>query len=105
VFLLRLWLGVWGVEWGAAEAAAAGWGGDRVVILDGPKEATAVVIDTRWDSVADAAEFAAAAETAVGSLDGSTAVLAPVGGTRVTVFATTSATALSRAAGALSLAE
>lgn len=104
-FQLRVWLRESGVERRAAEEAAAGWGGDRVVILDGPKGATAVVIDTRWDSAADASEFAAAARTALGGLGGSTAVLAPVGGTRVTVFACSSATALSRAAGALGLAE
>jgi hypothetical protein len=44
--------------------AAAGWGGDRVAVLEGPKGESAVVLDTAWDTDADAADF----ETALGSL-------------------------------------
>lgn len=50
--------------------AAAGWGGDRLVSLDGPNGAWAVVWDTRWDSAADAAEFEAAADDAMADLSG-----------------------------------
>jgi hypothetical protein len=42
----------------ATEAAAAGWGGDRVVLLDGPDGASAIAILSEWDSPEDAAEFA-----------------------------------------------
>jgi beta-lactam-binding protein with PASTA domain len=49
-------------------AAAAGWGGDRLVSLDGPNGSWAVVWQTDWDSQADADEFAAAADAAMGDL-------------------------------------
>jgi hypothetical protein len=42
----------------AAESAAAGWGGDRVILLDGPDDASAIALLTEWDSVVDAGEFA-----------------------------------------------
>ena len=38
--------------------AAEGWGGDRIVDLDGPDGAWALVWQTAWDTAADAAEFA-----------------------------------------------
>lgn len=40
--------------------AAAGWGGDRLVSLDGPNGAWAIVWQTAWDSESDAAEFSTA---------------------------------------------
>jgi hypothetical protein len=48
----------------ASETAAAGWGGDRVALIEGPNGETAVVLDTAWDTEADATQF----ETAAGSL-------------------------------------
>ena len=51
-----------------AAAAAAGWGGDRVVVLEGPNDATAIVLTTDWDSVDDAGEFAGQAEMAIDQL-------------------------------------
>jgi hypothetical protein len=42
--------------------AAAGWGGDRVALIEGPSGETAVVLDSAWDTEADADEFAAALE-------------------------------------------
>ncbi len=44
-----------------AGAAAAGWGGDRVTMYEGPDGAWLIVWSTAWDTPADAAEFAAAA--------------------------------------------
>src|SRR3990172_3642218 len=44
-----------------AAAAAAGWGGDRVTMYEGPDGAWLIVWSTAWDTPADAAEFAAAA--------------------------------------------
>jgi hypothetical protein len=41
-------------------AAATGWGGDRLVSLDGPDGTWAIVWQTTWDSAADADEFAKA---------------------------------------------
>lgn len=52
---------------GAAEAAA-GWGGDRVVVLGGPNDETAIVLATEWDSADDAGEFAEQAEMAIDEL-------------------------------------
>lgn len=50
--------------------AAAGWGGDRLVSLDGPDGAWAVVWQTDWDSKADQKEFATAARDAMKDLAG-----------------------------------
>jgi hypothetical protein len=44
--------------------AAAGWGGDRVALVEGPGGKVGVVLDTAWDTEADAAEF----EQALGPL-------------------------------------
>jgi hypothetical protein len=48
--------------------AAAGWGGDRVALVEGPAGQTGVVLDTAWDTPADADEFATAAEGLVAAL-------------------------------------
>lgn len=50
--------------------AATGWGGDRLVSLDGPDDAWAVVWQTDWDSQVDAREFGDAARDAVKDLPG-----------------------------------
>jgi len=44
-----------------AAAAAAGWGGDRVTMYEGPDGAWLIVWSTTWDTREDATEFAAAA--------------------------------------------
>jgi hypothetical protein len=51
-------------------AAAAGWGGDRLVSLDGPDGAWAVVWQTDWDSQKDRNEFRKAARAAMKDLPG-----------------------------------
>ena len=50
--------------------AAAGWGGDRLVSLDGPDGAWAVVWQTDWDSEQDQNEFRKAARAAMEDLPG-----------------------------------
>lgn len=50
--------------------AAAGWGGDRLVSLDGPDGAWAVVWQTDWDSPKDRNEFRKAARAAMKDLPG-----------------------------------
>jgi hypothetical protein len=50
--------------------AARGWGGDRLVSLDGPDGAWAVVWQTEWDSKSDQKEFAEAAREAMKDLPG-----------------------------------
>ena len=54
--------------------AAAGWGGDRMMSLDGPDGTWAVVWQTDWDSQADAREFKEAARDAMRDLPGAQAV-------------------------------
>jgi hypothetical protein len=48
-----------------ANDAAAGWGGDRVVVLEGPNGAWAIALVTEWDTEAEATEFADAAGQAL----------------------------------------
>jgi hypothetical protein len=52
------------------QEAAAGWGGDRLVSLDGPDGSWAVVWQTDWDTKKDAQEFRKAARSAMKDLDG-----------------------------------
>jgi hypothetical protein len=69
--------GVWLRDAGAANVddAAAGWGGDRVIVLDGPGDAWAVLLASEWDTAADAAEFEASAGPAVEALANPSALL------------------------------
>ncbi len=61
--------------------AAAGWGGDRLVSLDGPDGAWAVVWQTDWDSMNDQKEFRQAAREAMKDLPGAhSAVSADIAG-------------------------
>jgi hypothetical protein len=106
-FQLRLWLAnaAGGVATDQANAtkAAAGWGGDRVAVLDGPGGSTAVVIRSEWDSVSDAAEFATQAKLVVASLAGAGEVVAP-GGTTVRVILASSDDVVTRLSIVLGLA-
>ena len=68
-FQTGVWLRESGVAAAAANAAAAGWGGDRLAVLNGPDGAWAVVMESTWDSDADAAEFFEGAQVAVNGLD------------------------------------
>jgi len=79
---LRVWLQENGASATAADAAA-GWGGDRLVLFTGPNGATAVVLETEWDTAADALEFATAAGTAAAHLGG--VVVHHTGTTRVSI--------------------
>ena len=63
--LLRVWLTGNGIPVTDARAAAAGWGGDRLVLLRGPSGAMTVGLLTQWDTEADAREFSDAATTAI----------------------------------------
>jgi hypothetical protein len=57
-----------GLPTSQADAAAAGWGGDRLAVLNGPDDTWAVVLETAWDTADDATAFRDAAETAVAGL-------------------------------------
>jgi hypothetical protein len=56
---------------GGAEAtldAAAGWGGDRIALVEGPDGEVGVVLDTAWDTSADADEFMTALDSTAARL-------------------------------------
>jgi hypothetical protein len=57
-----------GVAGEEAQAAAAGWGGDRVVVATGPNDAFAVAWRVVWDTPEDADEFTDAYNSVVPSL-------------------------------------
>lgn len=101
---LGIWLREGGVAPVAALAAAAGWGGDRLAVMNGPSGAWAVAMDTTWDTAADAREFETAATTALAKAGGVAKVLPGAGGkTRWVVVALDAAT-LGRVANVLGLA-
>ena len=81
----ELQLGIWlrgaGVAPATATAAAAGWGGDRLAVVEGPSGAWGVVIETTWDTTADAVEFADASTLAVNGLANPARISAPTGRT------------------------
>lgn len=58
-----------GVASNEARAAADGWGGDRVVVAEGPDGEFAVAWTLTWDAASDATEFVDAYESVVGALD------------------------------------
>ncbi|MEO5940275.1 MAG: hypothetical protein ABIQ76_05245, partial [Candidatus Limnocylindrales bacterium] len=89
---------------GAANAAAAGWGGDRIAVLNGPNGAWAVVLLTAWDTASDAAAFEAAATPLVDQLAAPAALLPGAGGTERWVVIGSDDGSLNAAAGALGLA-
>ncbi len=64
---LRTWLAQ-ANEKAAADAAATGWGGDRVGLYRGPDGAWAIVLRTSWDDAAAAQRFTAAAGPVVAAL-------------------------------------
>ena len=91
----------------ATNDAAAGWGGDRVALLEGPGVEKAVVMDTAWDTADDAAEFEAALGPTVDKLKGlgrSPAILRPAEN-RVVLVTAESAATMGRVANALGLAQ
>src|SRR5215210_43382 len=63
--VLGIWLEHGGVAPADATVAAAGWAGDRLVILRGPGGQIGIGLVTAWDTEADAAEFLGAASSAV----------------------------------------
>jgi hypothetical protein len=95
-----------GADKATADAAAAGWGGDRVALLQGPNGETAVVLDTVWDTDADATQFNAALAPMVTKLQGagrSASALMPAPN-RVVLLSTASDETLAKLANVLGLA-
>ena len=109
-FQVGSWLrarGVTGAGGGVSgDTAAAGWGGDRYALIDGPGGAYALVLLTTWDTPVDATEFATAATQAVVGVPGEARVVrvasgAPVpGGAEVAVLFASDASVLERLAAA-----
>jgi hypothetical protein len=103
-YQLGIWLRENGVASADATKAAAGWGGDRLAVMDGPNGTWAVAIHTEWDTDADATEFATAATTALKKAGGPAQLFPGAGGkTRWVVVAGDAAT-LRRVAAILGLA-
>jgi hypothetical protein len=104
----ELQLGIWLRETGdkaTADAAAAGWGGDRVAVVEGPDGAWAIALQTTWDTDTDATEFEKAATTAVSKAGGVAKVLPGAGGgTTRWVIVANDATNLGKVTTALGLA-
>ena len=67
-YQLGIWLREHDVVTAVAADPVAGWGGDRVAVMEGPGGAWGVVIETAWDTETDATEFHDAAQTAVNDL-------------------------------------
>jgi len=63
-FETRLFLTAWLGDSRLAEAAAAGWGGDRYRLLEGPEGREVWVWATAWDDAAEAREFKSAVRKA-----------------------------------------
>ncbi len=104
-FQLGIWLrGNTTIGIGGANQAAAGWGGDRAVLLNGPDGTWGVVLRTAWDTDADAAEFEAAAGSLVDGLASPGALLPGTGGTERWVLIASDEPTLNRLSGVLGLA-
>jgi hypothetical protein len=88
---------------GATEAAA-GWGGDRIEVLDGPSGTWGLVLRTAWDTTTDAQQFEAAATPIVEALTSPGHVLPGRGGTERWVVIASDDSTLSKVAGAVGLA-
>ena len=104
-FQMGVWLrGNTSINAGVANQAAAGWGGDRVVVVDGPNGVWGVALRTVWDTVGDAAQFETAATSLVDALGSPASLLPGRGGAERWVVIGSNDAALNALAGALGLA-
>jgi hypothetical protein len=101
---LRIWLEQVGkLSASLAEPAAAGWGGDRVALVQ--KGSTfGIAIITKWDTGPDAVEFSTAAGPTLKSLPSSTALIDAGTTHQVVLFIASDEATISALAGALGLA-
>ncbi len=90
-FQLQVWLRN-ALDAATGNAAAAGWGGDRFVVLEGLNDRWAVVMRTAWDDAAEATEFQEAAGTVIG--DGRHAGTVIADGSDVTLVVASDGTVL-----------
>jgi hypothetical protein len=103
-FQIGIWLREAGVAAADATAAAAGWGGDRLAVMDGPGGAWVVALHTEWDTTTDAAQFEAAATTAKAKAGGSAEVLPGAAGKTRWYLVASDAATLAKVANVLGLA-
>jgi hypothetical protein len=104
-FQLSVWLrGNTAIGTGGANDAAAGWGGDRIAVLDGPNGSWAVVLRTAWDTSSDATAFEKAATPLVDGLAAPAALLPGAGGSERWIVIGSDDGALNRLASTLGLA-
>jgi hypothetical protein len=75
--MIDIWLTELGAENATAAAAAAGWGGDRLVVATGLDDAWVLGWRIAWDSAVEADEFAAAYEGLEPGADIASALLRP----------------------------
>jgi hypothetical protein len=97
---------VGGASAAVSTAAAAGWGGDRIALLEGPSGGTGVVLSTAWDTANDADEYLSAAAGLVAKLTAagrSASLLTPEPG-RIVLLVADSDRTLGRLANVLGLA-
>lgn len=86
-FQLGIWLRESGLTPPGAMTAITGWGGDRLAVVEGAAGAWGVILQTTWDSTADAVEFAGAAHAAVRNLASPAQISGPANGV-VTILVT-----------------
>jgi len=105
-FQLGVWLREAGLGAIASGDVADGWGGDRVILLEGPEDAWVAVVDIAWDSAAEAEEFRDAAPQLVALLEraGAEADVLTREPTSTTVIVGSSVDTMAEAANLLGLA-
>jgi len=108
-FQIGSWLRARGVSGTgvSGDTAAAGWGGDRYALIEGPNGDYALVVLTTWDTPNDATEFVTAATEAVRGVPGEARVVriasgaqAIAGGGEVAILVASDAATLQALAGA-----
>ena len=77
---MGIWLAAGSPATATSTAAAAGWGGDRLAVIEGPDGAWAVVLHTVWDTQQDAIEFETAATLALRQASGISRIVPGEGG-------------------------
>jgi hypothetical protein len=82
-FQLGVWLRAGTHQKGVTDDAAAGWGGDRVALFDGPNDAWAILLSTAWDTEQDARQFRDAAAKTIAANESLAAV--NLKGSKVTI--------------------
>ncbi len=85
---LRIWLDAPGTSAESPAIAAAGWGGDRIILFESATAAAAAIV-TEWDTTDDAIEFAEAAQASLDVRGLSGGVVRQPGSKTVTVLIAT----------------